>query len=190
MKKFLLIGLIVGLVLVLVGGGGVIYAKVSAVNNTTTVTITTQQNRQQNIIPFGQGGKGNENVYPYGPGGILRQRGFQAFPGGGLLHEYIVSAFAKAVNLTVDQVNTRLDNGETLRQIAVAQGFTGDKLTQLATEVVTDAINQAVSGGAITQAQADKLLQLMESNPGFGFGFDFGFRIHPNWNNKTGQPTY
>jgi hypothetical protein len=190
MKKFLLIGLIIGLVLVLVGGGGVVYTRVTAANNPSTVTITTQKNQQQNIIPFGPGGKGNENIFPYGPGGIMRQHGFQAIPGENLLHDYIVSAFAKAVGLTVDQVNTRLNNGETLRQIAVAQRFTGDKLTQLATQVMKDAINQAVAAGVITQAQADKLLQLMQNNPGFGFGFDFGFRNWNNRNNREGQPTY
>jgi hypothetical protein len=190
MKKFLLIGLIVGLVLVLVGGGGVVYARVTAANNPPSVTITNHQNQQQDFIPYGPNGKGNGNIFPYGPGENMRQRGFQINPAEGVLHDYIISAFAKAVGLTLDQVNTRLANGETLRQIAIAQGFSGDKLTQLATQIVKDAINQAVSAGVITQAQADKLLERLNNNPGFGFGFDFGFRNWPYWNNRQSQPTY
>jgi hypothetical protein len=200
MKKFLLIGLIIGLVLVLVGGGGVVYARVTGSNNNVVVSVKTQQNGNKNAIPFGPGGRlgdnfdrngpGMMNPYGYGPGGMLRGPGFGLNQDEGLLHDYLVSAFAKAVNLTADQVNTRLANGETLRQIAVAQGFTGDQLTQLATQVVTDAINQAVTAGVITQAQADKLLQQMQNHPGFGFGPGFGFRNCPGMNDEAGQPTY
>jgi len=190
MKRFLLVGLIVGLVLVLVGGGGAVYAAVAAANNPQNATTTVQQYQQQKVAPYGPGGRGNGNIIPFGPGEMMRQRGFQAFRAEGVLHDYIVSAFAKAVGLTTDQVTTRLANGETLRQIAVAQGFTGDQLAQLATQVVTDALNQAVAAGVITQAQADTLLQRLNNNPGFGFGPGFGFRNCPGWDNDNGQPTY
>ena len=190
MKNFLLIGMIVGMVLILVGGGGVVYTRVTAANNPSSVTVVTNQNRQQNIVPFGPDDNVGGNLFRYGLGGVMRQRGFQVVHGEGLLHDYIIPAFANAVDLTVDQVNTRLANGETLREIAVAQGFTGDKLTQLATQVVTDAINQAVDAGVITQSQADNLIQRMKNLWEFNFGPGFNFKYMPGWNFNREKPKY
>ena len=201
MKKFLLIGLIVGLVLVLVGGGGVVYARVTGNNNNTATAQTRVQNENKNVVPFGQNGRPGVNIYRFGPGGMMNQYGYG--PGGmmggrgykfsqneGLLHDYILSAFANAVGLSVDQVNTRLANGETLRDIAIAQGTTVADLPALANQVRQDALNQAVADGVLTQTQADNLLQKMNNNPSFGFGPGFGFQNCPMWDNDESQPSY
>jgi hypothetical protein len=188
MKKFLIIGLIIGLVLVLAGGAGVVYARVHNQANNGVIQVNTSPNGNQNPQPYG-----------YGPGGRMEGRGFRGMMGGygrglnlgtGVFHDYIVSAFAKAVGLTVDQVNTRLTNGESLLQIAQAQGFTGDKLTQLVTQVRQDALNQAVAAGVITQEQANQILQDLNNHPGIGFGFGFGFRNCPRQYDHRNQPTY
>ena len=86
----------------------------------------------------------------------------------------MISAFASAVGLTVDEVNTRLTNGETLDQIAIAQGKTQADLPALVTQVRQDALNAAVAAGVITQAQADVMLQRMNTYTGQGFGPGFG----------------
>ena len=108
------------------------------------------------------GGRGNG----YGPG-------MMAGLGRGILHDYMIAAFASAVGLTVDEVNTRLTNDESLQQIALAQGKTEADLPALWTEVRQAALDQAVAAGAITQAQADKMLKQMENYTGSGFGPGF-----------------
>ena len=144
---------------------------------------------------FGYGPGGMMGGYGYGPGGMMGgygpngmmggrgfnrgfgmmgERGFGSGQEYGVMHNYMISAFASAVGLTVDEVNTRLGNGETLTAIANAQGFTGDKLTTLITQVRQAALDQAVKDGVITQAQADTMLQHMNQYSGEGFGPGFG----------------
>lgn len=196
MKKFLLIGLIVAGVLIVVGGAGVVYAQVRNLNTNTNITLNTNQNGDQ-AVPFGYGPggmmngygygpRGMMNGYGYGPGGMMGRGGIRLQRGASIMHDYMIAAFAKDVGLTVDQVDTRLANGETLKQIAEAQGFTGDKLTSLATQVRQDAMNQAVADGVITQAQADSMLQFMENYSVQAFGP--GFFTCPMWDGDETSP--
>jgi hypothetical protein len=122
----------------------------------------------------------------YGPGGMMGRRGNNFGPGmmggrgfaqgKGILHDYMISAFAGAIGLTVDEVNTRITEGETLKEIAIAQGTTDAQLTELITQVRQDALDQAVADGVITQTQADLMLERMNqySGQGFGPGFNMG----------------
>ena len=208
MKKFLLIGLITSLALVLVGGVGMVFARGGAanVNNSGFVNFSRNGNKivqQYNSGPndendrYGYGPGGMMNGYGYGPGGMMRGYGPGGMMGGfgktiergyGFMHDDMISAFASAVGLTVDEVNTRLTKGETLTQIANAQGFTGDKLTQLVAQVHKSALDKAVADGVITQAQADRMLQTMNNYSGPGFGAGFGFDNCPMWDNNEAQP--
>ena len=94
MKKFLIIGLIVALVLIFVGGAGVVYARVAGVEKGAVLTVTTDQNgntitRQQfygenGVVTYGEGNllcqdgpKGDCN-FSDGPGGMMQGYG----PGG------------------------------------------------------------------------------------------------------------
>ena len=239
MKKVLLIGLILALVMIFVGGAGVVYARVTGVENGKVLTVTTDQNgntitRQQYYaengiavdeegdLPCQDGSQGDCN-FSYGPGGMMQgyglggmvgeqQRGYrqggmmggygpggmmggygQGYgPGGmmggrgngygpgmmaglgrGIMHDYMIAAFASAVGLTIDDVNTRLTNDETLQQIALAQGKTEADLPALWTEVRQAALNAAVADGVITQAQADLMLEHMKNYTGEGFGPGF-----------------
>jgi hypothetical protein len=120
----------------------------------------------------------------YGPGGMMGRRGnapgmmgrggFGVAQGKGLMHDYMVSAFAEAVDLTVEEVETRLQDGERMAEIALAQGITEDTLPDLLTQVRTSALNAAVADGVITQAQADFMLERMQNYQGQGFGPGFG----------------
>ncbi len=207
MKKFLIIGLIVAFALIIVGGAGVVYAQVRGVTPTTLVTANTAQNgtriiQQNNYGPggmmggnrndFGPGGMMGGDKSGYGPGGMMGGRGFG--PGGmmggrgqGFMRDYMISAFADAVGLPVDQVNTRLANGETLSQIAIAQGKTEADLPALATQVRKAALDKAVADGVITQAQADLMLEHMNNYSGQGFGPGFGVGDCPMWDNDEAQ---
>ena len=216
MKKFLLIGLIVALALIVVGGVGVVFAQARGAENPAALTVTTTQNGDEIIrqfgygspnpqadqgiivvpgdqpnggtIQIGPGGMMGRNDYGYGPGSMMGGNGRGGMMGGdgwygpggmmggrglgqnaGVMHDYMISAFATAVGLTVDEVNTRLTNGETLAQIAIAQGKTEADLPALWTQVRQDALNKAVADGVITQAQADVMLEHMNNYSGPGF---------------------
>ena len=129
---------------------------------------------------YGPGGMMGGNRYGYGSGGMMGGRGngygpgMMAGLGMGIMHDYMISAFAGAVGLTVDEVNNRLTNGETFQAIALAQGKTETELPALWSQVRQAALDQAVAEGVFTQAQADKMLKQMNKfmGPGFGSGFD------------------
>ena len=137
---------------------------------------------------YGPGGMMGGYGYGYGHGGMMGRGGFSLgcsiFSGD--LQSYFINSFANAVGLTVNQVTTDLSNGQSLTQIANAQGFSGDKLTQLETQVLTSALDQAVTDKVITQTQADQMLQVMKNNAGLGFGFGFC----PMFNENNGGPIY
>ncbi len=222
MKKFLLIGLIVALALIVVGGVGVVFAQGRGVANPASITVTTTQNGDKIVQQFGygpggsQGGNGtivvpgdqpnsgtiqvgpggmmSRNEYGYAPGGMMGGNGRGGMMGGdeygygpggmmgglgigenaGVMHDYMLTAFASAIGLTVDELNTRFANGETMAQIAIAQGKTEADLPALWTQVRQDALNKAVADGVITQAQADLMLQHMNNYSGEGLGPGFG----------------
>ena len=105
-------------------------------------------------------------------GGVDRRAvgrgGMMARGGTGLLHDAVVAAFAEKVGLTVEDVTTKLDAGETLASIAIAQGTAEADVPQLLTDVHTTALAAAVADGTITQAQADAMQQRWEARGGFG----------------------
>lgn len=124
------------------------------------------------------GGRGNENGWGKSFGnGMMNGRGLGVDRGEGLMHDTMISAFAESVDLTVDEVETRLANGESLKEIAIAQGITNEELPDLITNVRKAALDAAVADGTLTQAQADVMLEHMDNYmaPGFGLGFGGGF---------------
>jgi hypothetical protein len=116
-------------------------------------------------------GPGYYGEYGFGPG---MMGGSEL--GVGFLHDYMLSAFAEAVGLTVDEVQTRFNNGETIRDIALAQGTAEADFPALLTQVRTAALDKAVADDSITQEQADLMLQRMSNyqGQGFGPGYDAG----------------
>src|SRR4030042_4375965 len=81
MKKFLIIGLIVALVLIIVGGAGVVYARVRGVANNTAVTANTTQYGDKIIPQFGYGPGGMMGGYGPGPGEMMGEPGYGYGPG-------------------------------------------------------------------------------------------------------------
>src|SRR4030043_2310155 len=192
MKKILLIGLIVAFVLIVVGGAGIVYARVRGIDNNAVGIVNVTQNRDKIVQSFGYGPGGmmGGDEYGYGPGGVMGGGGIGRggmmggrgiVRGAGIMHDTMISAFANAVGLTVDEVNTRLSNGETLKEIAIAQGTAEADLPALATQVRKAAMDQAVADGVITQAQADLMLEHMNTSDGKGFGFGIGSGDCPMW---------
>lgn len=87
----------------------------------------------------------------------------------GLLHDEMVSVVAEKLGISVDDLNARITNGETLYTIALAEGLTADEVQTLMLDARTQAIDLAVANGDITQAQAD-LMKTRSSMMGTGTG--------------------
>lgn len=87
----------------------------------------------------------------------------------GPLHTFMTIEFAKALKLNVNDINTRVAAGETMRDIALSTGMTAEEFPAVMTEVRGKALDAAVKANVITQEQAD----LMKSR-GFGQGGGMG----------------
>ncbi len=110
-------------------------------------------------------------------------RGFGCW-GGGSWTEF--DAAAKALGLTPEQLFAELHAGKSLSDIATAKGVDLQKVYDAMNAdriaAMKAAIQQAVTDGTMTQAQADWLLKGLElgfypKGRGFGHGFG-GFRFH------------
>jgi len=105
----------------------------------------------------------------------------------GPLHDYMFNAFAQALGITPEELETRRQAGDTLWVIAQEKGLTAEQFQEVMTTARTNAANQAVADGVITQEQADFMLQRMgrmmgnRAAPGFGSGNGGCF------NNRGGQ---
>jgi hypothetical protein len=111
-------------------------------------------------VAFAQGG--NPPTNPFGR--MMGGRGDY-----GQMHTYVLEAFAAKLNLSVDTVNTRLEAGETMYEIALSQGITSADLPAFMSEIHKTAFATAVKEGVMTQAQVDFMLQRMSQN-GYGTG--------------------
>lgn len=103
------------------------------------------------------------------PGGY----GMMGAGGYGPMHEYMVDALADTLNLTPEEIQSRIDAGETPWQIAQAQGMSEEEIQQLMLDAHDKALDAAVEAGTLTQEQADWMDQHMESmwsTDGAGFG--------------------
>jgi hypothetical protein len=85
--------------------------------------------------------------------------------GQGVLHTFIVTEFARELNLNVNDINTRLAAGDTLRDIALSAGVSAEDFPAIMQEVRANALEAAVKANVITQEQADRML-----SRGFGQG--------------------
>lgn len=63
----------------------------------------------------------------------------------GLLHDSLVDIYAQELGIPVDELNTRLDNGETLAEIAFAEGLTADEFAALMSDARSPAYESRVS---------------------------------------------
>jgi hypothetical protein len=108
------------------------------------------------------------SVQPYNGRGSMMQNGVSP------LHTYMVTALAGKLGLSVDDINTRLAAGETMYDIALADGVKADDFPALMVEVRTKSLNAAVKAGAITQEQADWMKSRGFSQGGMMNGYGNG----------------
>ena len=159
MKKLILSIVVVAIFAFALGTAGIVYAQ--------TQTPATPV-PGSGYGPGMMGGRGQR-------GGMMGQNaaGTQA----GFLHDEMVAAFAQKLGISVDDLNARLANGETMAQIAFSQGLTADQFSTLMLDARSQAIDQAVKDGKLTQQQADWMKQRGAGQmAGGGMGYGRGMR--------------
>jgi len=94
--------------------------------------------------------------------------------GDGYLHDEMIAAVAGVLGLDAKDLETRLNAGERLPDIATKQGIALQDWPVKMKEAMTTVIKEAVKNGKLTQAQADLILQRLENrgnrSPRFGDG--------------------
>jgi hypothetical protein len=124
----------------------------------------------------GRGGPGRHGG-PGGHGGGVR------IPG---VKDAIVAAAAQTLNLTEDELVTQLRGGQTLAQIAEAQGTTEQAVVDAALAAAKTELDAAVANGTVTQAQADAVYtQLQERGANLFFGGRGGRGRHHEHNGEN-----
>jgi len=167
-------------VVAVLAAGGAAFAAVKLTTTSSTTTVSAV------APPFGDG------VGSYGlGGGRLGGRGFggglgpgpEGEPGFGFRRFFSRSLATAAAYLGVSssQLQSDLQNGLTLDQIAKGQGKSLDGLVAAMVAQVKKGLDTAVSNGLITQAQANQIASRLEARlkdmangirPPHGFGFE------------------
>lgn len=159
MKKVFVIGVALIFALGAAGALGLAYAQAQTPPPPVDPDDTT--------TPYGGfGGRGMMG----GRGFTDRMMGRVGVDGQGIMHDEMVAAMADALDLTPDELNTRLAGGETMWQIAEDQGITLEEFREVMFEARASALAQAVEDGSITQEQAEWMNQRMSQMQEGGFG--------------------
>lgn len=104
----------------------------------------------------------------------------------GYLHAEMVTVYAQALGITEDELNTRLESGETIPQIAYSLGMTSDQIQTLIADARPKAIDLALANGTLTQEQADWLKQTGYNQNGQAGGRGRSGRIAGAGSNSAG----
>ena len=97
---------------------------------------------------------------------------------GGACHNGLLS---EVLGLTREEIKAQLQDGKTMTEIAADQGFSEGELKDAMHAAMTEQLQQKVEDGAITQEQADRILERIQQ--GAENGMPFGLRMgHPGCN--------
>ena len=83
---------------------------------------------------------------------------------GPLGHEAFLSGVADYLGLTVNQLHTKIESGDTLAAIAKAQGKTVAGLKSAIVDLTKKQLDKAVAAKDLTQAQASQILSRIQSD--------------------------
>lgn len=159
MKKFLIGVVVFSVLVVALGVAGFAYAQ-----NQTPPNPSAE-------YPFGYGPMAGFGGHGYGMMGF--GYGMRAWNGEeGPMHEAMVTALSEALGLSVEEIESRHDAGETLWEIAEAQGLSSEEVRELILSAHDSALAEAVTNGWLTQEQADWMDENMERmwNGNLGYG--------------------
>jgi hypothetical protein len=175
MKKFWIIGTLAALALIAFGVVGFAYAQSQGSDSPTGTAgygcgMFGTGSGQGNGGRMGRGMMGNRGYIQDETGCPMVDGDENGTTEYGPLHEYMYNAFAQALGLTPEELETRRLAGDTLWDIAQEQGMTAEQFQELMTTARTNAVNQAVADGVITQEQGNFMLERMETMMGNGVG--------------------
>ena len=184
MKKVLLIGVTIVAVIAL---GNVVLASAQVGNQpgqpNATCPVSGYTCPFNGTTPLGRGMMGGRGMLgangaytgtlPYGvPNGMLGMH--NSMMGANGMHEQVMTAVAKKLGLTYAELNTALQNGQTVAQLAQAKGVSLDALKTAALDAMRTSFAELVKQGVMTQEQADWMLDHMDDMPMFDFAQGFG----------------
>jgi uncharacterized protein YidB (DUF937 family) len=147
--------------------------------------------------PYGSGALGGRGMHGGGMMGGWRQSGSADAEGYGPMHEYMIDAFAQALGMDAGELESQIEQGKTMWQVAQGQGLSDEEISDLMVEARAEAFKQMVADGVISQEQADWMLERMGQMWNYGGGFGScpgggGFggpgRGGGRWNNQPAQP--
>lgn len=107
-------------------------------------------------------------------------------------HQAMLDAAAGALNLTADELRTKLRDGATVAELATAAGTTEQAVTDAALAAAKAKLDAAVAGGTITQAQADAAYAQLQAEGVSAFargGHGPGGRHTPPTTSPTATPS-
>ncbi|MGB3701788.1 MAG: hypothetical protein WA997_11010 [Anaerolineales bacterium] len=147
MKKLLIIVGVLGTTLLALGA---------------TVLVFAQTESPQ---PFTNSGYGHEMM-----GGRGRYGGGMAYGEVGSYHEVMLASFAETLGITAEQLEARLEGGETMWQIVESEGATWEEFITIMQQARSTMLEQAVEEGTMSQEQADFMNSRFQGR-GFGQGY-------------------
>jgi hypothetical protein len=136
MKKLVMTIVVLAIIAITLGSAGYVYAQASNPPVAPGTGYATMA-----------GGRG-------GRGGMVAAQNQD-----GLMHADMAPVYAEKLGISVEDLNARLANGETMSQIAVSKELTAEEFTALMNDARSQAVDQAVKDGTLTQAQADWMKQ-------------------------------
>jgi hypothetical protein len=159
MKKTLLVVGIVSIAVLAFGVVGFAYAQNQTPEN-----------------PYGSGMMGDYDGHGHGMmGSFGHGMGSGMMDEYGPMHESMVAALAEALNLSPEVLETRHDAGETLWEIAEAEGLGDEEIQELMFSTHDLALDDAIANGLMTTEQAEWMDAHMDQmwsgdyqNGGFG----------------------
>ena len=99
----------------------------------------------------GSGGPMMGRGQMFGRGQMMMERGE------GWMHDSMLNAFAEKFGMSVDDLQARLDAGDSMWDVAQQKGMSEEAFLTLREDVRNQVIDQAVTEGKLTQAQADRM---------------------------------
>ena len=108
---------------------------------------------------YGPGMMGNGGHMGQSAGSMQAMHAWMTQTGG--MHTYMWASLAEALGQTPEQLQAALADGQTLTEIAAAQGLDQAQLADALKTAMQAGMAQAVAEGALTQAQADQMLAQM-----------------------------
>ncbi len=181
MKKTVVVLAVIGIAVLSLGLAGYAYAQ------SETPPSPNYPNRYGMMGDYGTYGP---NSYGHGMMGG-RGLGMMGWNGQeGPMHETMVKAFAEALGLSAEEIEARHDAGETLWDIAIAEGLNPEEIQELMFSSHDAALQEAVEAGWLTPEQAEwmdgHMNQMWDgeysNHCGGGTGYDPGARWQGmNW---------